>query len=307
MIEKNVRYAVLFAAALVLIGCAQGPESDLTFDAHISISGSQQTVMTMEVRNEGQATFRGQHGFDGQIQVWDGNVLHACVEAPELVGPLEPGESHFPAGWRGVLPEGTYQVRWGSPGEGGIVADFAIVEQDGRGYLDTVSLETLPTGSFVRVDDCEEYIGWQSARDDATPPAATLSVGDQQQSAGIGTYCWPDPAAGLAVCADTIGIPTAQDPLIAESPLSANLILPVEESPDILTLTVLPVTQDDELDLTVTEWRWWEYSQGEGYSLSLDSQQEIELELEPGLYVLSVFVQWEDLGDVMYGFLVDVR
>jgi len=33
---------------------------------------------------------------------------------------------------------------------------------------------------------------------------------------------------------------------------------------------------------------------------------DINLSLDPGLYILNIFVNWEEKGDVLYGFLVQV-
>lgn len=38
----------------------------------------------------------------------------------------------------------------------------------------------------------------------------------------------------------------------------------------------------------------------------IERESDINLSLEPGLYVLSVFLEWKEQGDVLYGFLVQV-
>ena len=40
--------------------------------------------------------------------------------------------------------------------------------------------------------------------------------------------------------------------------------------------------------------------------LPLEPPHELALSLAPGLYALSIFAQWQDFGDVNYGFLVEV-
>ena len=47
--------------------------------------------------------------------------------------------------------------------------------------------------------------------------------------------------------------------------------------------------------------------QGEDYTLSLERRPQVELTLDSGLYVFRVSALWQDLGDVSYGFLVEVE
>jgi hypothetical protein len=139
------------------------------------------------------------------------------------------------------------------------------------------------------------------------PPPATLRTDGREQVAGIGTYCWPTEGEAAALCVDKIGVPTPQEPLEVQSPLVLGLTLPLEGDPDVLSLSVAQVSEGDELDASADGWRWWAYTPGEEYATSLEQQQDVELTLEPGLYVLRVFVQWQDVGDVAYGFLLNVQ
>lgn len=138
---------------------------------------------------------------------------------------------------------------------------------------------------------------------------ATLRVEGQEQLAGIGTYCWPERVEGdtiTHVCRDMVGIPTPHEPLQVQSTFTAQLELPLEASPSHLNLRVTPVTPEDEAQ-GPDEWRWWEFGEGEDHVLPLSSQAEIELTLQPGLYVWNLFAAWENVGDVSYGFLVEVE
>jgi hypothetical protein len=140
----------------------------------------------------------------------------------------------------------------------------------------------------------------------ALPPEATLQVGGQSQVSGLGSYCWPGAAGEPSICADTIGIPTAQDPLRGTASMTALFELPLEEAPTETQLTVISVTGEDELDESTGGLRWWQAKPGDSYQLPPISMPQINLTLTDGLYVFSVFARWEGTGDVMYGFLVDV-
>ncbi|MCX9083364.1 MAG: hypothetical protein OIN87_01035 [Candidatus Methanoperedens sp.] len=139
------------------------------------------------------------------------------------------------------------------------------------------------------------------------PPPATLKIDRTEQISGIGSYCWR--GAWKALCADMVGIPTAQEPLIASSTFSAHLRLPLQEPPYELRLDVIRVKDEDELNFSERGWRWWDTRdmQGKNFTLSLESEQDIELSLEPGLYVLGVGAWWKEKGSASYGFLVEVQ
>ena len=139
------------------------------------------------------------------------------------------------------------------------------------------------------------------------PPPAILKIDGKEQISGIGSYCW----SGIwkALCADMVGIPTAQEPLIASPTFTANLRLPLQEPPYELRLDVIRVKYEHELNLSARGWSWWDTRdmQGNNFNLSFEPEQDIELSLEPGLYVLSIGAWWTEKGSVSYGFLVEVR
>ncbi|NJD54399.1 MAG: hypothetical protein FIB07_16240 [Candidatus Methanoperedens sp.] len=141
---------------------------------------------------------------------------------------------------------------------------------------------------------------------DIEPPPAILSIYGKNQISGIGSYCWKETLRAL--CVDMIGIPTAQEPLIASSPFTASLRLPLQEPPSELQLSIIQVTEQDELNLSAHGWRWWSTwnLQGKRLTLPLEREQDIGLSLEPGLYVLNIEA-WLDKGSASYGFLVEVR
>ena len=140
------------------------------------------------------------------------------------------------------------------------------------------------------------------------PPSAVLTIGEQDQTAGLGTYCWSDDS-GMGICADMYGLPTAQEPLIADSPFAAHFQFFLDRPPSGLELRVNPVTVDDQLDSEGGGLRWWQYNMelGAKFSLPLEQETTVELSPEPGLYVLAVSAGWTGSGDVTYGFLVEVR
>ncbi len=138
------------------------------------------------------------------------------------------------------------------------------------------------------------------------PPDSTLRINDQVQVSGIGSYCWPGAADQPSICVDKIGIPTAQQPVSIDGPFQAVFTLPREEAPENAVLTVRPVADSDEMQETAQGYRWWPPLEGEQYLLPLGSTTEIDLTLDDGLYVFSLFVNWQGIGDVTYGFLVAV-
>jgi IPT/TIG domain len=139
------------------------------------------------------------------------------------------------------------------------------------------------------------------------PPPATLKIDGKEQISGIGSYCWS--GTWKALCADMVGIPTAQEPLIASPTFTAHLRLPLQDPPYELRLDVIRVKYEDELNLSARSWRWWDTRdvQRKNFILPFEPEQDIELSLEPGLYVLSIGAWWKEKGSASYGFLVKVQ
>ncbi len=160
-------------------------------------------------------------------------------------------------------------------------------------------LETVLGPQFAGADT-------QAPGEQTEPPAASLKIGDQEQPAGIGSFCWPDSAAGVALCVDKIGLPTVPEPVQVKSPFTAQLLLPLSDPPQFLSLAAMPVTLEDQIESDAGGMRWWAPGSSESYDVPVAPPHSIELNLDPGLYVLSVFAQWQNLGDVSYGFLVEV-
>jgi hypothetical protein len=57
------------------------------------------------------------------------------------------------------------------------------------------------------------------------------------------------------------------------------------------------------------DWREWNIDKDPvlRLSLTLDREPRFTISLEPGVYVLLLFVAWDGVGDVLYGFLLDVQ
>lgn len=137
------------------------------------------------------------------------------------------------------------------------------------------------------------------------PPPAILEIDGKEQISGIGPYCWWGFLKGR--CTDMIGLPTAHEPLIARSPFTAHLTLPVRELPYELRLNVFRGREEDEINFSGRGWRWWKVREENVFNLPLENEQDIELSLDPGLYVLSIGAWWKEKGSADYGFLVEVR
>ena len=139
------------------------------------------------------------------------------------------------------------------------------------------------------------------------PPSAILEIDGNEQISGIGSYCWK--GTWKALCVDSVGIPTAQEPLPASSPFTAHLRLPLQEPPSELQFNIIQVTEQDEFNFSAYDWRLWHVQglQIKHFTLSLEQEQDIELSLEPGLYVLNIGAWWDEKGSASYGFLVEVQ
>lgn len=149
-----------------------------------------------------------------------------------------------------------------------------------------------------------------SAGSGSEPPPAKLTINGQTQVAGVGTYCWQETklsGQGTGVCADMIGIPTPATPLPARVGAEAELELPISDDPAGLFVTVVPVTADGTMENDFDENSWWQYQEGETVEVQLTSRQNFALDFEPGLYLITVQARWDGLGDVIYGFLVELN
>ena len=144
------------------------------------------------------------------------------------------------------------------------------------------------------------------------PAPAYLEINGQFQTAKVGSYCWDytdengKPVGGA--CKDSIGISTPIEPLPAEKIITAQFSLPYATLPDRLALEVFAASSENEVLLEDgADLRLWSYTDGIKVELDLQPRQEVKIELEPGLYVFYASAEWDDKGEVMYGFLVEVK
>ncbi len=143
----------------------------------------------------------------------------------------------------------------------------------------------------------------------AYPPPAILKIDGNEQTSGIGSNCWREEKQTVQTCSDTIGIITPSEPLLARSPFTAHLRMPLQEPPEELGFSTTLVTDDDELKEAANGVRVWslKYENATNrYKRPLEREPDIYLSLKPGLYVLRVDANWKDNGSVSYGFLVKV-
>jgi hypothetical protein len=142
----------------------------------------------------------------------------------------------------------------------------------------------------------------------AAPLPATLTIAGQGQVSGIGSYCWNtsgDPAQGLGLCVDKMGIITPLDALpVPAGPFIAQFQLPLDELPSTVSLSVYAAV--GEPAVFGGEQGWQPLDAVAQHELTLVPAPAVELALPPGQYVLGLFVRWEAWGDVFYGFLVQV-
>jgi len=144
------------------------------------------------------------------------------------------------------------------------------------------------------------------------PEPSYLKINGQVQTAKVGSFCWDytdengTPVGGA--CQDSIGISTPIEPLPATKTITAQLSLPYAAPPDRLALEVFAASSENEVPLEEgADLRLWSYTDGIKVELDLQPQQEVKIELEPGLYVFYMSAGWNVKGDVMYGFLVEVK
>jgi hypothetical protein len=143
------------------------------------------------------------------------------------------------------------------------------------------------------------------------PPMATLIVGEQQQEAAIGTSTWVVEQKGeekTIIHSDAFGLVTPAEPLIVSSPITATLVLPIPLPPSDLWYRVIPAA-DASLQSTgePAALTWLPGTSQPRIFLPSDTRHEIPFSLDPGQYLIEVYVEWPDLGDADYGFLVEMQ
>lgn len=144
-----------------------------------------------------------------------------------------------------------------------------------------------------------------------SPAPSYLEINGKYQTAKVGSYCWDyvdENNETVDACSDSIGISTPIESLPAEKTITAQFFLPYATPPNRLSLVVFAASSENEIPLEGgADLRLWSYTEGINRELDLRPRQEVNIELEPGLYVFYVSAGWDDKGEVMYGFLVEVK
>jgi hypothetical protein len=141
-----------------------------------------------------------------------------------------------------------------------------------------------------------------------TPLPATLEIQDQMQTAGVGDYTWIKSRTGEVIeqiHADAFALITPSAPLPVPRSFVARLRLPYPLTPDSLRLTVFPIGDGDIQAERGGLFLRWNPENGKQHPLERQPKQEVSLSLAPGMHVLEVYAEWQDLGGVSYGFLLE--
>jgi hypothetical protein len=148
------------------------------------------------------------------------------------------------------------------------------------------------------------------------PAPIILEVGGQLQTAAIGTYTWIEKVRGdetTIIHSDAFALITPARPLKVFSPITANVRLPIPITPQMVLLTyIAPVgTQEIPVDGEWVRWDWEiQYENRQNYLqknlLLTPNEYLFSIDLEPGIYGLEIRVKWDVLGEVHYGFLIEV-
>ena len=165
--------------------------------------------------------------------------------------------------------------------------DVSSLSDDNLGFVDSSSVDS-------------------PGQSNSEPPPATLTINGHEQMAGVTGYCWQR-GDGTSICADGIGFTTAPEPITAESTFLALFEYMLDAKPERVQLSIFSASQPVLMGPEESEWRYWKSVPGDQFTLSPNNNPSIELNLEPGWYVLNLFVDWPDYGQVNYGFLVDVE
>ena len=170
----------------------------------------------------------------------------------------------------------------------------------------TATLTVLPTPKATRPPPTATPL---TAPGSIRPPTADLTINGQAQTSAIGTYCWRDldsAGTGVGLCVDMIGIMTPAEPLfVPAGPFLAEFSLPLDEPPTSAALWVYPAAAAFS-PISGTDTLAWQPALTDPAAVPLEFNPSVSLDLADGVYVIALFVQWQDVGDVMYGFLVQV-
>lgn len=147
---------------------------------------------------------------------------------------------------------------------------------------------------------------------DNFPPLARLSGEGGFVESGISTFCWWFGATRSKLCADSMYASTGHTPLVVSNKAEVKLNLKPRQSPDKISMTIMPVSSSDEYKTaSLPWWRWWSYTRSlVSREIDTDKDLRVSLDLKNGLYVVLFNVVWDGVdvsGDVEYGFLLEVK
>ena len=171
-------------------------------------------------------------------------------------------------------------------------ASLALLSLMLAACTETVTTPTANKTATPEADALPDNDGPSQAGDDASfsePPLIRLVADGTPREGYQGSYCWTDPGAGVGLCVDKIAPEfdtTFQLP--AGEPLRLQLDAPL---PDSVSLSLETPSGEQLLPETV---------EGAESIAWLPPAQ-------PGPYILSVFAQWDGLGDVLYMFSIELK
>lgn len=174
-------------------------------------------------------------------------------------------------------------------------------------------LLTIATGAYFENRFLPDAAVSAADLRELAPPAPLMTIGEQIQVGGVGTFCWSDFDRGVSICADMIGIPTPIDPLVldgyANRPFHVQFQLGDLDRISDLVLSYAPVKPKHALpEVTNSPYQWWSVPVFFPSLILPPAQKvDVELSLTPGLYVLNLFAAWKGRGGGSFGFLVEVR
>ena len=134
-----------------------------------------------------------------------------------------------------------------------------------------------------------------------------MDLGGVTRQMAVGTYFWRGPSGNTWW--DPWCAVTPAEPVPVHSPFVGRFRLLPGAPPTDVRMRVFPVL-DAEGSAVVNGLRCWQWPEQEEpvYELPLVREQDVQLVRRPGLYVVEIWVWWQDTyGDVAYGLLVEVQ
>ncbi len=148
--------ALIAVAALLLAGCgmiAPTPTpGQVELLVQMSMNDSGEAYFKIGGKNVGGRVFESKD-FGGVVRVEGENgPLRLKVELHQL-GPLEPGQSDMPSGYRGVLDPGSYTLSYTAPGSTPLSVPFKIVEREGKCIMQVSSQYIEPFTNYTEANE----------------------------------------------------------------------------------------------------------------------------------------------------------